>query len=557
VAGGTLAHAEERTIFDSALQPLKEKRRERIVLILLVMFFIVLNIFASPGISVTLDEPQHFHYGLFVLQGNPDRIDDSSMPVSALNAVPQFIGGFLPAGPLRAVLSNFFLARLVTILVAACFALLVFRWSRLLFGFAAAVFSTSLYVLDPNILAHSELVTTDVFAVGMITLSFYWLWKFAASRKLVDGLICAFILALSQLVKYTCVALFPLALITLIIHDLPWLRDSVRRSGISALSRYAGQLALYTAAAALISILVINIGFVFYRTFTPFGEYQLRSGPMQSLQAKAPLLDQMPVPVPYPYLQGLDLMIHTDQTADRYGNVYLLGRVSKPKGFPGYYFIASALKVPIATQLFIVAAIVLYFIIPRRRTRFFQEGAFFLVPFVLFTIYFNFFFNAQTGIRYYLVVFPLLYVLAGSLFADWKTLPVAVKATTIAMLGYLAVSVLSYFPYFTPYFNELVWDKTQTYKYLADSNLDWGQSRSIMERYLVQHPDAVYDPSAPQPGLLIIAGSDLVGILTPPEEYAWLRENFKPVDTVAFAYFVYRITPEEFAHLCATTSYCK
>ena len=38
-----------------------------------------------------------------------------------------------------------------------------------------------------------------------------------------------------------------------------------------------------------------------------------------------------------------------------------------------------------------------------------------VVPVAFFAVYFNFFYQAQIGIRYFLVVFPPLYVLAGDL----------------------------------------------------------------------------------------------------------------------------------------------
>ncbi len=530
---------------------------QRITLLLLLTFFILLGILSSPGITVTRDEPLHYNYGRLLLEGKADRIDDSSMPVSAINALPAYVAGFLADGALKSILERSFIARLVTILFSAAFACLVFRWSRSLYGFAAALVSTILYILDPNIIAHSQLVTTDVFVMGMMTLSFYWLWKFANSRQTSDGLLCACAIGLSQLTKYTAVALFPLGLLTLVIHDLPMLREHFRNERLRGVARYAGQLAAYCAIGVLVSLVIINAGFLFDRVFTPLRDYRFKSSTMQALQTDMPVLGNMPVPVPYPYLDGLDWMQHTEQTADRYGNIYLLGRTSKPNGFPGYYFVASALKVAIATQVFILAALVLYCAMPQRRAHFFHDEAFFLVPFIFFTIYFNFFFNAQTGIRYYLVIFPLLYVFVGHLFADWKLVPVWARTASAALVLYLAVSVLSYFPYYIPYFNELVWDKTQTYKYLSDSNLDWGQSRNDLQRFLVENPNAVVNPDHIQSGVLIVEADVLVGVLSDPAQDAWLRDNFKPVQTVAYSYFVYKITPEEITALCSSTAYCK
>jgi hypothetical protein len=159
--------------------------------------------------------------------------------------------------------------------------------------------------------------------------------------------------------------------------------------------------------------------------------------------------------------------------------------------------------------------------------------------------------------RYYLVFFPLLYVFTGSLFCRWSVFSARGRAASVALFAFLAGSVLSYFPYFTPYFNELVWDKTQSYRFLADSNLEWGQSQDDLRQYLVEHPDAIPNPLGAQAGHIVVGGSDLVGILEDPDRYAWLRENFEPVDTVAYSYFVYRVSTEELAEMCLRTGACE
>ena len=263
------------------------------------------------------------------------------------------------------------------------------------------------------------------------------------------------------------------------------------------------------------------------------------------------------MPVPYPYLDGLDWVINTEQSGNRYGNLYLLGQLSKQKGFAGYYFIAFLLKVPIASQILVVTSLVVYLISKERNRNFLRNEVFLLVPIVFYTIYFNFFFNTQIGIRYYLVMFPLLYVFSGSLFIDWQRLSIVRKALSVMLVVYLVASVLSYFPYYIPYFNEIVWDKTQTYKYLSDSNLDWGQGQIYLDEYLSEHPDAVYSPDHIQAGTLVVGGSDLVGILENPDRYAWLRNHFEPVDTVAYTYFVYRVSPQEIIKLCVSADLCE
>jgi hypothetical protein len=525
------------------------------IMLLFLILFALISITSSANLSVTLDEPQKYHYGLNILHGDSYRNIDSAMPISVLNAFPAAIASLLPEGTLKSILERFAIARLITIVVSMFVAYLVFFWSRSLYGFIPAIFSFLLFIFDPNIIAHSQLVSTDLYILGVMSFTFYRLWLFANNRNLKNGLMFLLAFGISQIVKYTAITLFPLCLITLFLHD--WREFKEAASSTNRLFRFFSRYIEYTLAAIVISVLVINIGFLFNRTFTRFGDYQFRSDLFIKTQSRLFFLKNVPVPVPYPYLEGLDWMIHTEKTGDTYGNIYLLGQLAKQKGFPGYYFIASLLKVPIASQIILAASFIAYFFNRNKRRKFLYNEVFFFVPILFFSIYFNFFFNTQIGIRYYLVIFPLLYIFSGNLFVGWEQAPITRKILSMALMIYLAVSVLSYFPYYIPYFNELVWDKTQTYKYLSDSNLDFGQGKVYLERYLSSHPGAIYSPDHIQPGTLIVSGSDLVGILEDPNKYAWLRKNYEPVDTIAYCYFIYKITPQEIEELCASTEYCK
>jgi hypothetical protein len=387
-----------------------------------------------------------------------------------------------------------------------------------------------------------------------MTFAFYFLWKFANERNFKNGLASMLFLGVSQLTKYTAIVLYPLFLAALLLFDIFNRRVSFTDRG--AIRRFVWQYTKYVVSAAIVSIVVINLGFLLNRTFTGFGEYRFRSGLFNQLQADMPLLNRIRIPVPYPYLQGLDAMLSTEQTGDFSGNIYFMGQVSSLKGFPGYYIVASLLKVPIATQIVLWLAFIVYFWDKQRRRHLIQNEMFLLVPVLFFTVYFNFFFNTQVGIRYSLPIFPLLYIFAGSLFIEWKSFSTPWWIAILGLLFYQAISVFSYYPYEISYFNEFVWDRTQAYKYLADSNLDWGQARNELDQYLSEHPDAIYKPNNVHSGLIVVRVNDLVGVTGDPKTYAWLRENFEPVDTIAYSYLVYDITPQEFDHLCATTPYC-
>jgi hypothetical protein len=269
-----------------------------------------------------------------------------------------------------------------------------------------------------------------------------------------------------------------------------------------------------------------------------------------------PFLDNFPVPVPFPYLQGLDWMRNTESTGNLAGNVYLLGQVSTLKGFRGYYFVATLLKAPIGTQIILLSALFVFFVQKSRRQNLLRNEIFLLIPVLFYAIYFNFFFNTQIGIRYFLPVFCLLYVFAGNLFTGWERFSFRQKSAIFALLTYTFISVISYYPYHMSYFNEIVWDRKQAYKYLADSNVDWSQGKNELDQYMLEHPDAVYKPGKVRSGHLVVRVNDLVGVTTDPEQYAWLRDNFEPVDSIAYSYLIYKISPEEINHLCGTTKYC-
>jgi len=307
-------------------------------------------------------------------------------------------------------------------------------------------------------------------------------------------------------------------------------------------------MSLYAFATILIVILVINLGFLFNRTLTPLGEYNFRSDLFQLVQTRLHNLSKLPVPLPYPFLEGLDLVRYYERTGHNLGKVYLLGQLSKTEGFRRYFLITSLVKVPIAIQLAFLAALVVY--LARWKIRRFLENELFLLgPVVFFAIYFTFFFRAQIGVRFFLVAFPFVHIFCASLLTGWSEGSRRQWIIAAVLSVYLIASSMSYYPHFVPYFNEFVPDRRLAYKVLADSNLDWGQAGWYLQQYWAEHPEIVIDPDVPTAGRIVVSVNSLVGITAEPETYRWLRENFKPVETVAYTYLVYEINPEELAKI--------
>jgi 4-amino-4-deoxy-L-arabinose transferase-like glycosyltransferase len=481
--------------------------------------------------GITYDEPRHFSYGLHFLNGSPQWQDLPEMPFSVLNVL------FLDK---RADFqTQIQTGRYVTVIFLLALSLIVFYWSKELYGPTAAIFSLYLFCLDPNFIAHGHLVTCDIYAALTITLALYSYWKFLKRGRLRYGILSAATLGISQLAKYTSLYLYPVFLFILIWKGFPVIVRCWQKRSFSLLGRWKGPFLKYFFIFFLINVLIINAGYGFYRTGVPLKDYIFKSHLFQSLQ-RVPVVNRVPLPLPYPYVEGIDFMNDMDHTGEFSWNTYLLGHLQdKGKGFKGYYFVAMFFKTPLAVLCMIGMALVSCWY---RRRGYGERGnaVFFLLPVIFYLILFNFFLNADVGIRYILFIFPLLYIFCGGLFTAWERYSLRLKVFFISLIFYLAVSVFSYFPHYISYFNELVPDRKMAYTLLADSNLDWGDDRWYLEEYLKKHPESVVLPASPIPGHIIVNVNSLVGIFD-QQQFSWLRDNFKPVDQIAGSYLVYDI----------------
>lgn len=529
---------------------------QNLIPIILILIFFIHSTLSVNQISKTFDENTHFNFGLSLLHGNAQRPYESVMPISAWNALPNFISESLSNSEIKTVFSTFLSARIISILFACGLAYLVFYFSRSLYGYLPAIISLFLFIFDPNILAHAQLVTTDIFATGSLLLITFFAWRYIKNRNWINRILFASSFGFALITKFTAMSFIPLFFLILGLYDVVhFLSDDTQNRKKHFFILFREYLTLLIVVT-VVSILILNIAYQFNLTFTLFGNYIFRSHIFSSLQNNYPFLNAIPIPIPYPHLQGFDWILAFEQTGQGHGRHYLLGHLRVGEGFPGYYMVAFLLKEPFSIQIMILLALMYYFIDKERRSHFWQQELFLFIPIVFYTIYFNFFYNSQIGIRYYLIIFPLLHIFAGSLFTKWNLFSQRQKILSIVSGLYLVVSVLSYYPYYIPYFNEMIWNRNTAYKYLVDSNLDWGQARGAFEQYLKDNPNVSYPTKFVRSGIFIVSANDLVGITRDPADYAWLRDNFEPIDNVAYSYFIFQVTPEEKQALCLNTTYC-
>jgi hypothetical protein len=155
--------------------------------------------------------------------------------------------------------------------------------------------------------------------------------------------------------------------------------------------------------------------------------------------------------------------------------------------------------------------------------------------------------TAQIGIRYLLPLYPFLYVLVGKVAASalWSR-AVAYRVAVYGLVAWMAVSSLSFHPHYLAYFNELIGDRKNMWRYLADSNVDWGQNDQAVVRDVARAaPGSVaLVPASPVRGRVLVNVNSLVGVSAPRERFAWLRDRFQPVDHIGYSWLIYDIPRE-------------
>jgi hypothetical protein len=92
--------------------------------------------------------------------------------------------------------------------------------------------------------------------------------------------------------------------------------------------------------------------------------------------------------------------------------------------------------------------------------------------------------QVNIGLRYVLPAFPLLMVLAGSTSLLWKKRKVLRGILAISLMLWYAGESLSIYPHYLSYFNQIAGGPKNGYRFLVDSNLDWGQGLKGLKKYM-------------------------------------------------------------------------
>ena len=224
---------------------------------------------------------------------------------------------------------------------------------------------------------------------------------------------------------------------------------------------------------------------------------------------------------------------------------YLMGEWSR-NGWWYYYFVAFWIKNTVPFILLSILSFILIRKLGLDRLTFF----FFTVPVVLFFTA-TLRDKAQAGIRYFLPIYPLLFILCGGAADFLMKKSKLLKFFVIALLAWHVSESLFIFPHYLAYFNEFVGGPRNGYKYLRDSNIDWGQDLKGLELLAEQenYPEIVLvSLGSPNPKLPVRA-------ITPEESahprktvyaigahqidgFPWAKQT-RPTQVIGYSLFVY------------------
>ena len=358
-------------------------------------------------------------------------------------------------------------------------ALLVFLGTKEIFGTGAAFIALALLAFEPNLLAHGALVTTDAGLSCFMFASIYAFYRYVKAPSVWRMVIVGISAGLALAVKHTGVLVFPILLLLAICEAIRYRRGANE-------TKVAGKEAL-KLAASLVAIAVIALAVLW--SFYGF-RYEARPN---ALQLNPPLTEYVQGLKPHEtriistmarwhvlpesYLYGLaDVRL----TADYYTS-FLLGKIYAHSVW-SYFPVAFLIK---STLSFIALLLVSVAVIATRRLNCWREILFLVIPPVFYLLV-AVGVGMNIGVRHILPVYVFCSVLIGG--GAWALIRKNRRWAymVVALLLIHAVSSLRTFPTYIAYSNELWGGPSHTYKYLTDSNADWGQQLKATKQYLDQ-----------------------------------------------------------------------
>ena len=417
-------------------------------------------------------------------------------------------------------------ARLPMILFALGFGAVLFFWTRKHYGDSVSLLTLFFYSLSPTFIAHGRFVATDLGATAGFFVGLTAFLRFLKSPARKNILWAGLALGFALLTKFSTIALLPIYLLLATIwvfigagrerQPLFELRGGAGEERIRALAlrlpsasqwRVLGATLARTAGILGVALVVIYTIYLHHvwsyppemqRASAEYHRYIYSMGGT----AKDIVIWASDKPLLQPWAEYfLGLLVALK--ASRWGQpLFFFGQVHET-GLRIYFPAAYLLKEPLALHLLTLVALGFLFWQMQRRDRtrgaltrwlatHFTEFAFLVMLTVYWTALIRS--NMNIGVRHLLPAFPFMFILISrqlvKLYESLHSLTASltVRRTALAMLAMLltwqTVTVLRVHPSYLAYFNELAGGPRGGWRYLNDSNLDWGQDVKRLAQYV-------------------------------------------------------------------------
>lgn len=463
-------------------------------------------------------------------------------------------------------------------------AILIFKWGRKLYGDLGGIIALVLFAFSPTVIAHSRFVTTDMPALFGVLLATYCLIRHFKNPTRKSLLWAGLTFGIALLLKFSTFLLVPFFILLAVMYGLIRVHNKFRT---------AGQLVWCTIKVFVIGFVLVVWPVYYFHTYNYPPERQYRdTQDLLSSYGNRKFADTVVWASDKPVIRaaaqyGLGLLMVTQRTVG--GNTtYFLGEVSRfgwRKYFPIVYFI----KEPLAWWGMVVVVLLFTALQWRYRVKEWPNRSYHLVRkypeefamLLWLVIYWGASIKGtlNIGVRHLLPVYPFTILLVSGQISKFLNLysSKALKLMLALLLSWYIFENMRVYPYYLTYFNQIVGGSSGGYKYVVDSNLDWGQDLVRFSNWVKENniPKIEFDyfgwadPSYylkdryvwtsstkykdgrdfvtrnQSDGWLAVSATFLMGSQGPHDQpkspnYLWLN-SYQPVTIIGNSIFVFRI----------------
>lgn len=470
-------------------------------IILLTMFTVAL--FAAVGNSGIVDEIAHIPAGYSYDKYHDYRLNPEHPPLAkalaglpltfidlnglkgdwSWNAINQWESGWYflyEAGNNPKTI--LFWSRLPMLLLMIGLGILLFAWSKKKWGRKIGLFVLLLFAFYPDVLGHGGLVTTDIAAAFGYVIAIYAFDKFLTKRTSSMLLWAAAAFALAQILKFSAFLLFAIFLILIIAKSF---MDRSEEKNFWPIFWSYFKSYFWICVISLVMVFVAYLPFVWS---TPPGiEHQLIESNLAQNASTLPLRNFLHLfennafsrAIGH-YLLGVMLVISRVEGGNA---TFILGNLSE-KSISWFFPVAWLIKTPLPVIILFLWSIVTAIVFRTKNKKDLWENWIILTPII---VYWAFTLKGQLniGIRHLMPTVPFVLLFIGKQMQRYISKPFW-TSQAIVIFGlslWLIVDVVSYYPQYISYFNNVV-PREQRYKYLVDSSLDWGQDLLRLKDYV-------------------------------------------------------------------------